>query len=315
MPQQLLQRGQAEAPGDTSRGPQAQRLLTPRFWGMLLVALGALGFSSGIFFNRSIAMMTGPQIAFFRALCGFSFFSLLAARDPQAFHVRSYRSAIPWLIGLGVSVGATATLYMTSLRYTTAATAVLLNNTAVIYVALFSPWMLKEARPRFTWVSLALALVGMTLITDPAHIEVGSDSWVGVLTALTTGVTYAFVMLFSRRLGGRVNGVTQSWWSIGIAALIAAPFAVGTSWELVRANWYWLLALGTLSLSIPYFLYFQGLKRLNAQVVSMIGLLEPVCGVLIGIFLFREIPSALGFVGIGLIFASIVLISWRNVDL
>lgn len=96
---------------------------------------------------------------------------------------------------------------------------------------------------------------------------------------------------------------------------IVAPFAVGTSWELVRANWYWLLALGTLSLSIPYFLYFQGLKRLNAQVVSMIGLLEPVCGVLIGIFLFREIPSALGFVGIGLIFASIVLISWRNVGL
>ncbi len=293
----------------SSPAPDLLRPSAPPLLGVLFVALGALGFSSGIIFNRAIVGLNGPQIAFFRALSGLALFSLIAARDPQTFRVRSYRAAWPLLLGLGVSVGATATLYMTSLRYTTAATAVLLNNTAVIYVALLSPWMLKETRPRFTWVSLALALLGMVFITDPAHIDFRSDSWLGIMAALATGVTYAFAMLFSRLLGRRVSGVTQSWWSIGIAALIAAPFAVGTPWAAVRVNWYWLAALGTLALSIPYFLYFQGLKRVKAQIVSMIGLLEPVCGVLIGIFLFREAPNALGFAGMVLIFASIVLIS------
>ncbi len=283
--------------------------------GILFVALGALGFASGIIFNRAIVGLNGPQIAFFRAVSGFALFSLFAARDRQTFRVREYRTAIPLLLGLGVSVGATATLYMTSLRYTTAATAVLLNNTAVIYVALFAPWLLKEARPRFTWLSLALALVGMVFITDPANIDFRSTAWWGILAALATGVTYAFAMLFSRMLGGRVGGVTQSWWSIGAAMLIAAPLALGViggpgaPWAAVRANWYWLVALGTLALSIPYFLYFQGLKRVNAQVVSMVGLLEPVCGVLIGMALFAEIPNTLGFAGIALIFASIILIS------
>lgn len=292
------------SPPDTSPRPAAPSLL-----GILFVALGALGFSSGIIFNRAIGGLNGPQIAFFRALSGLALFSLFALRDRQTFRVRSYRAEIPRLVGLGVAVGATATLYMTSLRYTTAATAVLLNNTAVVYVALLSPWMLKETRPRFTWISVALALVGMVFITDPAHIDLRSESWLGIMAALATGITYAFAMLFSRLLGERVSGVTQSWWSIGIAALIAAPFAVGAPWMTVRANWHWLVALGTLALSIPYFLYFQGLKRVKAQIVSMVGLLEPVCGVLIGIFLFQEIPSILGFVGIGMILASMVLIS------
>lgn len=305
----------------TSIAPSPPLPLTPsslprtRLFGILFVALGALGFASGIIFNRAIVGLTGPQIAFFRALSGFALFSLFAARDRRTFRVREYRSAIPLLLGLGVAVGGTATLYMTSLRYTTAATAVLLNNTAVIYVALLSPWMLKEARPRFTWISLVLALLGMVLITDPANIDFRSDNWFGILAALATGVTYAFAMLFSRLLGGRVSGVTQSWWSIGIAGLIAAPFALGllgvpaAPWTAVRANWTWLLALGTLALSIPYFLYFQGLKRVNAQIVSMVGLLEPVCGVLIGIALFAEIPSPAGFIGIGMVLASIILIS------
>lgn len=282
--------------------PAATRL------GILFVALGALGFSSGIIFNRAIADLSGPRIAFFRALSGFVLFSLLLPRYPQTLRVREYRASIPLLVGLGLAVGATATLYMTSLRYTTAATAVLLNNTAVVYVALLSPWLLKEARPRFAWISLALAVMGMALITDPTHIDVRSDSWLGIMAAAATGVTYAFAMLFSRLLGGRVGGVIQSWWSIGIAALMAAPFAVGAPWAVVRLNWHWLVALGTLSLGIPYFLYFQGLKRVKAQVASMVGLLEPVCGILIGVFLFREIPNALGFVGMGMIFVSIVLI-------
>ncbi len=76
-----------------------------------------------------------------------------------------------------------------------------------------------------------------------------------------------------------------------------------------RANWPYLLALGTLALGIPYFLFFQGLKRIRAQTVSIVALLEPVTGVLIGTLLYREIPSVAGWIGIALILASIVLIS------
>lgn len=279
--------------------------------GVALVALGALGFSSGIIFNRAIVGLSGPEIALFRALSGFAFFSALLTRYPEGLHPRRYRATIPLLIGLGLAVGATATLYMTALRHTTAATAVLLNNTSAVYVALLAPWLLDESRPRFTWVSLALALTGMALITDPAHLarNLRGAGWIGLATSVGCGITYAFTMIFSRKIGGRVGGVTQSWWSVGIAALVALPFALDAPLSAVRANWPYLLALGAISLGIPYFLFFQGLKRIRAQTASIIALLEPVTGVLIGTLLYRETPSIAGWIGIALILASIVLIS------
>ncbi len=308
-PSSILAEGQGG-----SGTPLLCRASAPSLLGVLFVALGAFGFSSGIIFNRAIEGMTGPQIAFFRALSGFAFLSVLLPWHPQTLRPRSYRSAIPLLIGLGASVGATATLYMTSLRYTTAANAVLLNNTSAVYVALLAPWLLKEARPRFTWISLALALVGVILLIDPANMDFQSGSWFGDLLAALTGITYGGAMLFSRLLGvragnARIEGLTQSWWSVGMAALAALPLALGTPWAAVRANWPWLVALGTLALGIPYLFFFLGLKRVKAQVASIVALLEPVCGVLIGIFMFQEIPNLWGFGGMLLVLAAMALIT------
>lgn len=274
-----------------------------------LVALGALGFASGIVFNRAITGLTGPRLSFFRALAGFLFFSLWVGRYPAMVRVRQYRAAFPHLLGLGLAVGATALLYMTALRHTTVAMAVLLNNTSAVYVALLAPWLLHENSPRFTVLSVTLALVGMGLLIDLPHVAWRSADMVGVILAIGCGMTYAFAMMFSRFLHGRVGGMTQSWWSTGIAALMALPFALGTPWPAVRANGGYLLALGTISLGLPYLLLFQGLKHIPAQTGSIIALLEPVAGVLLGILLYHEMPTTGGWLGMGLILTSIIVIT------
>jgi drug/metabolite transporter (DMT)-like permease len=47
----------------------------------------------------------------------------------------------------------------------------------------------------------------------------------------------------------------------------------------------------------------------DAQVASIVALLEPVSGVLIGMLLYGEVPTLLGGLGILMILTSIVLIS------
>ncbi|MBN1261899.1 MAG: EamA family transporter [Anaerolineae bacterium] len=277
--------------------------------GIAFVSLGALGFSASILFNRAIQDLSGPRIAFFRAVAGFLFLTLLTVWYPEARAVRRYRASIGLLIGLGLAVGLTATLYMTALRHTTAALAVLLNNMSAVYVALLAPWLLNEPRPRHTWLSVALALVGMVLIVDPANLEFSAGSWIGLVTSFACGVTYAFTMIFSRLLRGQVGGVTQAWWSTGMAALVAMPFAFGTPLAQVAGNWYWFLALGVFTLGLPYFLYFLGFKDLTAQVGSLVALLEPVLGVLIGMVVYQEVPTVYGFLGIGMILTGIVLVA------
>jgi len=277
--------------------------------GIMLVAAGAVGFSAAIIFIREMSELAAPTIMLFRALSAFLFFSALLPHHRVSLQVSTYRRALPWLWGLGLAMGVTSLLYTIAVQNTTAANAVLLNNTAPLYVALLAPWLLKETRPRYIWLSLALAVTGMICVTIPAQGGERAGSWLGIVAAAFSGFSYAFTMLFSRRLQGRVSGVTQVWWGTGVAVLVALPWAWGGPWEAVLANWYWLLAVGIISLALPYFCYFQGLKRIKAQVVSIVALLEPVCGVLIGVWLYREIPSVLGMAGMGMILLSIFWIS------
>lgn len=279
-----------------------------KWQGVVLVALGALGFSSGIVFNRCIGGLSALNIAFFRALAGFLFFSALLHRHPQSLRVREYHGAVKHLLGLGVAVGLTAVLYIYAVRQTTAANAVLLNNTSMLYVALLAPRLLGEERPRYIWLSLGLALAGIICIANPARLELHATDTRGIIAGALSGITYAGTMLFSRRLRGRVDGLTQVWWSTGVAALIALPWAFNTPWTAFVHNLPFLLALGIIALALPYLLYFWGLERVEAQVVSVVALLEPVSGILIGLLFYQELPGPLGALGLGLVLGSILLI-------
>ncbi len=104
------------------------RVATTRKHGILLVAAGAIGFSSSVVFTRLITGLTSPGLAFFRALTSFLFFSALLPWFPAMFQVRRYRREIVRRVGLGLTVGFTGMLYVYAVPYTTAANAVLLNH-------------------------------------------------------------------------------------------------------------------------------------------------------------------------------------------
>lgn len=280
--------------------------------GVALVAAGALCFSSAIVFARSLQGLDALTIAFFRALAAFLFFSALIPRYPSMIRFRSYRSALKVLTALGIAMGMTAILYVFALQRTTAANAVLLNNTSVLYVALLAPWLLQESRPRFVWLSLALALAGILLITGPSQLDLGEGNSLGVAAGAVSGVTLGCVLLASRYLREQVQGVTQVWWGTGIAALLALPGLLTISWSMLLARLPLLLLMGVASLGVPYLLYFLGLRQLRAQVASIVALLEPVTGVLIGIFVYKEVPDLPGFLGILLVLLSIFLVTRRK---
>jgi drug/metabolite transporter (DMT)-like permease len=277
--------------------------------GMMLVAAGAIGFSSSIIVTRLITGLTRPGIAFFRALTSFCFFSALLPWFPTTLQVRRYQREIVRLVGLGLTVGFTGMLYVYAVRYTTAANAVLLNNTSTVYVALLAPWLLREARSRYTWISVGLALAGIICIANPVALRWQSSEFRGIVAGTVSGFSYALTMLLSRRLRGHVSGVTQVWWSTGIAALLALPWAFQAPANVVIRNIPFILALGVLAQGLPYMLYFLGLERVPAQIVSVVALLEPVSGVLIGMLLYREMPTVVGIAGIFLVLTSIVLVS------
>ena len=279
--------------------------------GVLMVVTAAFGFSLSIIFVRHIEGLDVTTITFFRSLSAFLMYAALLPRFREPLHFARYRRYIPHLIGLGAAMCLTALLYTYALQHTTAANAALLNNTSPLYVALIAPWLLKETRPRWTWPALALAGVGIVLITNPGQFALDSDSMRGILAAIASGVCYALPMLIGRTLRSHVNGMTQIWWGSGITALLLSPFVLRGDLSPAISQLHLLIPLGMVALGLPYLLMFQGLRRCTAQVVSVAALMEPVFGTLIGLILFGEMFTLAGGLGAVLVLASIYLIS-RN---
>jgi drug/metabolite transporter (DMT)-like permease len=288
--------------------PAAVAHPTTDWTGVAMVIVGAFCFSLAIPFVRWTDGLGSNAIAFFRALFGFLFLCTLLLRTREPLRWRAYRRDIPRLVVLGLCVAATVTLYTYSIRHTTAAVAALLVNSAPLYVAVLGPLLLHEPRPHRTALSLALAVVGIVLVSDPAQLRVGSASLSGLLAAALSGLTYSFVLIMGRALRGRVGGLTQTLWSDGITALVLLPWALRAPLDTVIANLDTLIPVGIFSLGLSYLLYFLSLERVRAQVVSMVALFEPVSGVLLAMAFFAEVPNALGWLGGALVIASIYLI-------
>jgi drug/metabolite transporter (DMT)-like permease len=275
-----------------------------------MVLIGAFCFSLAIPFVRwTDDDLATTTIAFFRAVFGFLFLCTLLVRFREPVHFGAYRASLRTLIVLGVFVSMTVTLYTYSIRHTTAANAALLVNSAPIYVAVLAPIALKEPRARYTWLSLGLAVVGTVYVSNPGRLKLDSDSFTGLLAAALSGFTYAFVLMISRSLRGRVTGLTQTMWSNVIVAVVLFPWAMQSSGAAIVSNLPTLIPLGIFSLGLSYLLYFEGLQRISAQVVSVVALFEPVSGALIGMIFFAEVPNREGWIGGSLILVSIYLIS------
>ncbi len=276
--------------------------------GIIGVAAGAICFSTVIIFSRLTQGLEGGALAFFRTFFAFLFFLCLQALPGTRIH-RPPRATWGLLSGLGLAVGVSALLYIYAIRHTTAANAALLINTSAVYVALLAPWLLHESPQRYRWPGLILAMLGVIGLVAPAGLDLRTGDWTGLLAGILSGGTYAATMLFSRALRSRVDSHTQTFWSTALAALLLLPWGLQSSPEAFLANLPLLIPLGVISLGLAYWLYFTGLQAVPAQIVSLIALLEPLSGVLIGLFIFNEIPTPIGALGSLCILAGIYLIT------
>ncbi len=284
-----------------------------RAWqGIALITTGAICFSTAIIFIRWTDDLPTTTINFYRALFAFLFLLAFTPHNREPLHVRAYRAQIPRLLVLGGLVCSTALLYTFGVQHTTAANAALLNNSAPLYVAVLAPLVLKEPRARAVWPSLALAITGIVLISDPAKLELDSDNFAGIAASAVSGLTYAILMITSRGVRGRVNGLTQNLWTTGFITVALFPLALRAPGDVVLHNLPVLIPMGVLSFGLPYLLYFYGLSRTPVQVVSIVALMEPVAGIAIGILMFEETLGLLGALGAALILGSIVLITRRT---
>ena len=235
------------------------------------------------------------------------------------------------LAGLsGVFLAVHFATWIKSLEFTTVASSVVLVSTVPLWVALFSPILLKESITKAVLLGMLVAFVGVVTIAvsdicswHPGGITCPStdeffqgEAFLGDLLALAGAVSAALYVIIGRSLRQRVSLTTYVFVVYGMAGLVLFLLALSSVYALfgypsMAYVWFFLLAL------IPQLLahssYNYALGYLPAAIVSITLLGEPIGSTILAYIFLGEIPTMLTAIGAVLILTGIFIASVSDI--
>jgi probable blue pigment (indigoidine) exporter len=263
----------------------------------LIVAIAPIAWGSTYFVTREFLPADIPLWgAVLRALP--AGLLLLAIRRQRPRGAWWWRSIVLGALNMGVYVA--AQLLPTSIASTIMAT-------SPIVMMLFA-WLLVSERLRVLPLSgavVGLAGVVLMLVTGEASV----DPW-GVAASVAAMCMSSLGYILAKRWGGGVDVLAITSWQLIAGGIMLVPAAIVWEGAPPALDAPALLAFGYVSIvatAIGFVAWFTGLRHLDAGTVGLIGLLNPVTGVLLGVLVADESLSAQQLIGLVLVFLGIVM--------
>jgi drug/metabolite transporter (DMT)-like permease len=216
--------------------------------------------------------------------------------------------------------------WIKSLELTTVASSVVLVSTAPIWVALLSPFVLRERPSRWGLIGMVVTLSGAILVglNETCSLSAGGLVCPPMQALFSGGMFFGNVLALVGAFGAAGYLLAGRWLRPGMSLIVyiflvygtAAVFLLGVAFQAQEpmagfSAWTWVcllgLAVGPQLLGHTAFNY--GLRYLSAAFVSVSLLGEPIGTTILALVILREIPSPLEIVGgvtilIGILLAS-----------
>jgi len=285
---------------------------------ILIIGAACCWGSVGLISRPLLAYGINPiQLTFLR--CGTTAVVLILytlLRDRNAFRIKGARDI---LLILWTGIFGFAVLYVCYFETVDKATlslAAVLLYTAPYFVMIMSAIIFKEKITKIKITALLIATAGCVLSTGLIGSLTGTGashiSIIGILAGVMSGFCYATYTITSNSLLKRYSSLTIITYGFGLGTITLIPLCdLAEMVEIVTVNNMWLnvLAMALICTLLPYVLYMKGLKHTEPSKASIMALMEPVVATLWGVFIFGELLTLTGFIGITLIFISVVILN------
>lgn len=176
-----------------------------------------------------------------------------------------------------------------------------------IVMMVFAVSMLGERLRLLPVVGAATGLVGVVLMLAAGTSAI---DWRGILASVAAMVLASFGFVLVKRWGSDVDILPLTAWQLVGGGLVLLPVALLVEGPMPSYDVPALIALGyvgLISTALAYLAWFGGLKHLSAGTTGLIGLLNPVTGVVLGTLLAGEVLGWQQGVGMGLVLVGILL--------
>ncbi|MCX4767755.1 DMT family transporter [Streptomyces sp. NBC_01275] len=169
-------------------------------------------------------------------------------------------------------------------------------------------WPLVSERPRTAHLAgAAIGLAGVCLMLLTGVDRVGVR---GVLASAAAVLVSSFGHILAKRWSADADVLASTAWQLTAGGLLLLPAAAAVEGPPPALSPSALLAFGYVTLiatALAFAAWFTGLRHLPAGTVGLIGLLNPVTGVLLGTVVAAEVLTVQQLCGLILVLAGVVL--------
>ena len=214
-------------------------------------------------------------------------------------------------LGAAISWFVASNCYLASVAFIPVSLAALIFYTYPLMVALLARF---TEGTKIGWLGAAAfltAFAGLALALGPSF---QSLDWRGIAFGFAGAAGAAGALLFTGRLGTRIDGFGLSFWAnaLGVPGMLAVVLLTG-NWALPEVTWgWWPLAGGALCYAVAINLMFLGTRLAGAARSSMILNLEPVLTIAIAAALLGERLVPLQLFGAALVIAAVAMSSFKR---
>jgi len=269
--------------------------------GPILVFLGACCLSFGGLIVKSFEGATLWQILFWRSLF-FSITILIFLSFNYKFKVLGSikKSGIPGLIG-GIFLAFGYAAYVFAMYKTTVANTNFIIQTQAIFLAVFGYMFLREKISKITFLSIALAFIGIILMVGSSlslgHIQ-------GDIVAFIMPISFAVLILIVRKYPD-VDMIPLQL----IAGIVATIIGYLLSPKILISNQDIFLAFiaGFFQVGLGFILITIGARTTTSALVGIIMLTEAVLGPMWAWIFLQENPPFVALIGGTIVILAVIL--------
>ena len=169
---------------------------------------------------------------------------------------------------------------------------------------------LKEKIYGYRIFALLLGFIGMLIIIRPGFIEIS----IGVYMILTSSILWAIMIIITKKLSKDDSSITILSYQYLLMLVISFVFAI-FNWKSPSNETIFYLFLAGFSGTIFHLTLYQAYKLVDVSLVQPYSFLVLVFASILGYFVFGEIPDIYTWIGTGIIFIGIIIISVREIQM
>ncbi|CAC9656011.1 Permease of the drug/metabolite transporter (DMT) superfamily [uncultured Gammaproteobacteria bacterium] len=161
-----------------------------------------------------------------------------------------------------------------------------------------------------TYLGLWIMFSQERLLSDSN--DIGS----GVILVLFSALSYAFYVLFSKKIISRIGSVLFTAIAMSASSMFVLFFyflLFDFSQVSISHNaWLWVFLLATVSTVIPSFLISEAIHRISPLQTSIVGMLGPIVTIILAVFILSEPFGIHQILGVSLVVLGVGFLTFRR---